>query len=588
LPALLGHAAADDLATCKNGRGEEALAACTRALQAGRLDRTERVRVYNARGILWKRKGDYDRAIADYNAAVELDPQYHYAYYNRGISHFEKHDIDRAIADFTTVIRINPKFAQAYNNRGTAYKEKQDYDRALADYDQAIKTNPKAAGFYNNRGVAWKNKGEYDRAILDYDTAIRLNKDYASAYSNRGVAFHHKGDDNRALIDYEIALRLAPNDADAHNNRAISLAAKGDLDRALAEYGEAIRLNPKEPFFYNNRGAAWQRKGEFDRAIADYDEAIRRNPKYLHAITNRAFIYEYRGALVEALREFRTALAIDPSRTELKQDLRRLEQKLAKKTAAPAPVVPGPAESKPVTPRPPAPQERRVALVIGNGAYENAPGLPNPPNDAVDIASTLRKLGFDVISSNNLNRRAMEAKIREFGRRSETADVTLFYYAGHGLQVAGKNYLLPTDAKIERESDLNFEAIDVDVVLRQLGSGPRANLVFLDACRNNPLTRGLLRSLGVRSGAVGTGLASIEGGIGTMIVFATQPNNVAFDGDERNSPFAAALLAHLPDPDVDVSIMMRRVRADVIRATNQMQVPWDHSSLIGELVLARR
>ena len=182
----------------------------------------------------------------------------------------------------------------------------------------------------------------------------------------------------------------------------------------------------------------------------------------------------------------------------------------------------------------------------------------------------------------------MENKIREFSRKIENADLALFYYAGHGLQVTGKNYLVPIDAKLEREGDLSFEAIDVDVVLQQLESGPRANLVFLDACRNNPLARNFARSLGIRSAAVGMGLASIQGGIGTMIVYATQPNNVALDGDGRNSPFTAALLAHLPNPGVDISIVLRRVRADVIQATNQKQVPWDHSSLVGELVLARQ
>jgi uncharacterized caspase-like protein len=125
------------------------------------------------------------------------------------------------------------------------------------------------------------------------------------------------------------------------------------------------------------------------------------------------------------------------------------------------------------------------------------------------MAVILRKLGFDVIDGYDLDRRDMENKIREFSRKIENADLALFYYAGHGLQVTGKNYLVPIDAKLEREGDLSFEAIDVDLVLQQLENGPRANLVFLDACRNNPLARNLSRSLGIRSAAVGRGLASI-------------------------------------------------------------------------------
>ena len=425
-------------------------------------------------------------------------------------------------------------------------------------------------------------------AIADYNTATKLDRNYVSAYTNRGVALARKGDYDCALVEYNTALRLDPNDADVYNNRGVSFDEKGDLDRAIADYSEAIRLNPKYAFAYNNRGFAWKNKGEYDLAIADYSEAIRLNPKYVNALANRAFAYEKKGKLPEALADFRSALDMDSSRRELNQDVRRLEQRLLKPAATEAAIGPEPVGSKPAATSSPAQRERRVALVIGNGTYENAPVLPNPRNDAADMAAVLRQLDFDVIDGRDLDRREMEKKIREFSRKIENADLALFYYAGHGLQVTGKNYLVPIDAKLEREGDLSFEAIDVDVVLQQLENGPRANLVFLDACRNNPLARNLARSLGIRSAAVGMGLASIQGGIGTMIVYATQPNNVALDGDGRNSPFTAALLAHLPNPGVDISIVLRRVRADVIRATNQKQVPWDHSSLVGELVLARQ
>jgi tetratricopeptide (TPR) repeat protein len=347
--ALFGHAAADDLTTCKNGSGDEALAACTRALQASRLDRTERVRVYNARGVLWKRKGDYDRAIADYNAAIELDPEYHYAYYNRGISYFERRDIDRAIADFTRVIRINPKYAQAYNNRGTAYKEKQDYDQALSDYDQAIKVNPKDASFYNNRGVAWKNKGEYDRAIADYNEAIRLNPKYAIAYSNLGNVYYSKSEYDRAIANYTEAIKLDTQPS-YYYNRGDSYRRKGEFDRAIADLGQAIRLDPKYAIAYDSRGNAYYSKSEYDRAIADYTEvirldpqgatgpynsrgnayysrgeyglaitdyteAIRINPKYAVAYNNRGNAYRRKAEYESAIRDFSEAIRLNPKYT---------------------------------------------------------------------------------------------------------------------------------------------------------------------------------------------------------------------------------------------------------------------------------
>ncbi|MBI3435040.1 MAG: caspase family protein [Proteobacteria bacterium] len=228
----------------------------------------------------------------------------------------------------------------------------------------------------------------------------------------------------------------------------------------------------------------------------------------------------------------------------------------------------------------------RVALVIGNSAYRNAAGLANPTNDAADVAQVLRRIGFDVIEGRDLDKRAMEAKILEFGRKLDAANIALFFYAGHGMQVGGKNYLVPTDAKLERAGNLNFEAIDVALVLAQMEAEKRVNLVFLDACRDNPLARSFARSLGAsRSAAVGRGLASIQSAVGTMIAYATQPDNVALDGTGRNSPFTTALLKHVTTPGLEIRSMMTRVRADVLAATREKQLPWDHSSLIGEVVL---
>lgn len=230
---------------------------------------------------------------------------------------------------------------------------------------------------------------------------------------------------------------------------------------------------------------------------------------------------------------------------------------------------------------------RRAALVIGNGNYRFAPQLTNPANDAGDMSAALRQLGFDVVEGKNLDRRGMDDVIRTFGSKLERADLAVFFYAGHGLQVAGKNYLVPVDARLERPGDLALDAVEVGVVLAQMEAEQRVNLIFLDACRDNPLARSLARSLGTRSTSVGQGLASIQSALGTMIVYATQPDNVALDGEGRNSPFTAALLNHIADSGVDIATVVRRVRAEVVTATKQKQVPWDHSSLIGDVMLAR-
>jgi uncharacterized caspase-like protein len=228
----------------------------------------------------------------------------------------------------------------------------------------------------------------------------------------------------------------------------------------------------------------------------------------------------------------------------------------------------------------------RVALVIGNGTYSFASHLKNPVNDAADIAGALREIGFTVIDGIDLDRRTMEEKIRAFGNALGSARTALFFYAGHGMQVAGRNYLIPIDARLQKPGDLALDTVDVQVVLQQMEAQPRVNLVFLDACRDNPLARSFASALGAsRSSAVGQGLASIQSAVGTMIAFATQPDNVALDGEGRNSPFTAALLRHIREPGVDIAVTMRRVRTDVLAATGQRQLPWDHSSLTDAVVL---
>jgi len=226
--------------------------------------------------------------------------------------------------------------------------------------------------------------------------------------------------------------------------------------------------------------------------------------------------------------------------------------------------------------------DSRVALVIGNAAYRNASALANPRNDAEAVAAELERVGFKVVKGIDLDQVGMRAVIRDFDAALANADVGLFYYAGHGLQVDGHNYLVPVDAELKREVDLNLEATDLNVVLQLLQRSVPTSLVFLDACRDNPFAQTLARSMGpTRSISVGRGLALVESAVGSFIAYATQPENVALDGDGADSPFAAALLKHIETPGLSIADLMIRVRNDVIAATHGKQVPWDHSSLTG-------
>ena len=226
---------------------------------------------------------------------------------------------------------------------------------------------------------------------------------------------------------------------------------------------------------------------------------------------------------------------------------------------------------------------KRVALVIGNSAYKHTQPLDNPRNDAADMAAVLKKLGFEVIEGFDLQKAGLEHKVRDFAAALSDADVGLFYYAGHGLQAAGQNYLVPVDAELATASALDFETVRLDLVHRTMERETKTNILFLDACRNNPLARNLARAMGTRSVEIGRGLAAVESGAGTLISFSTQPGNVALDGSGRNSPFAGALVRHLMTSSDDLSAILINVRNDVMKETRDKQVPWEHSALRGRV-----
>jgi uncharacterized caspase-like protein len=213
--------------------------------------------------------------------------------------------------------------------------------------------------------------------------------------------------------------------------------------------------------------------------------------------------------------------------------------------------------------------EKRVALAIGNSAYRHAPPLDNPRNDAVDIAAALSKLGLQVIEGVDLDRAGLERKVRDFAKALAGADLGVFFYAGHGLQVSGQNYLVPVDAELQTGSALAFETVRLEDVHSTMEREARTNVLFIDACRNNPLAPNLARSMGTRSTEVGTGLAPVRAASGTLISFSTQPGNVALDGTGRNSPFAAALVKHVSASSDDLSAILIAVRNDVMKGDGQ-------------------
>jgi uncharacterized caspase-like protein len=230
--------------------------------------------------------------------------------------------------------------------------------------------------------------------------------------------------------------------------------------------------------------------------------------------------------------------------------------------------------------------DKRVAFVVGNGAYKNVAQLPNPPLDAKAMAGVLRNVGFEVVEGTNLTRDKMTEKLLDFGKRAQGADVAVFYYAGHGIAISGTNYLLPVDADIKSEMDVKLgAAINIDLTLDQTMGDAKVKLVFLDACRDNPFAA-KIKQTATRSVAVGQGLAEMKSGEGTLIAFATGPGQTALDGtDGQNSPFTRALIKHIAEPGVEIQQAMTEVRAQVNDETNKGQLPWGHTNLTGAVYL---
>jgi tetratricopeptide (TPR) repeat protein len=514
------------------------------------------------------------------------------------------------------------QLATVYFWRAVGWNKKGDYARVIADTTEALRLKPNQA-LYNMRGSAYYDKGEDDIAIADFDDALKIGPPNSTIFHNRGNARRSKQDYARAITDYDEAIRLNPKEAYSYQNRGIAKQALGDLDGALADINQAIRLNPALPTPLINRTVIWRAKGDFDHAIADATAAIGLangnapvavltppGSVLISAYLHRALAYEAKGDFEHAKQDFKATLAgvAADAGSKANQATARVRLSLLSDPVTP----PSPsgevqtATSTPASPEtstpasPPAPVAtantgRRVALVIGNGAYAHVRALPNPPNDANSVAKSLRDIGFTVSEGVDLDRAAMGKMTSDFLRGAVRAQVALVYYAGHGVQVDGRNYLVPVDVQLKPGGKITDGMIDMDTILAGLDDPVRTNILIFDACRNNPLEQRVATTAPDRAVDAGSGLAAPGPlgagstlGAGTLIAFATAPGRVALDGQGENSPFSAALSHYIGTAGLEVQQMLTRVRAEVVTATGGKQVPWSNSSLLGEVYLAAK
>lgn len=226
--------------------------------------------------------------------------------------------------------------------------------------------------------------------------------------------------------------------------------------------------------------------------------------------------------------------------------------------------------------------EQRIALVIGNSAYQQVERLANPVNDAADMAAALERIGFSVRLETDLTYDAMRRALRDFSAASADADMAVLYFAGHGFEIDRQNYLVPVDARLAADRDVPYEAVPIDHLLAAVGGARTLRLVVLDACRNNPFASTMRLSSAQRS--LGRGLARIEPTAGVLVGYAAKEGTTAADGDGRNSPYTAALLAHLGEPGLEVDFLFRKVRDAVMQSTGGRQEPFTYGSLPGQQI----
>lgn len=612
-----------DAETCLKQNPDTGLAACDRLIKGKgrRLTAELRATLYAARGNIQAWKADYAGAITDFSEAINLDPKSSVAYASRGHALNMTGDYDRAIDDLDKAIRFDPGHAYSYANRGLAFLSKKENDRAIRDLSEAIRLDPRYLMAYQNRAIVYFNTGEFDLSIRDCDEAIRLNPGQATSYLSRAAAYGKKGEYDRAITDYGEAIRVDPRSAKAYQGRSFVYRTKGDYDRAIRDDDEAIRINPKSASLYNERGNNYLNKRDYDRAIRDFDESIRLDPNFASAydsrgetnlakgdyaraiidlneairldsnmtvsFVNRGLAHEKQGDLERAMADFGTALARPAARSAttdqaLETARTRLAALRAFPPAPPALAAAIPAPPSAIAPADARPVERspRVALVIGNGAYRNVPVLGNPSRDAAAVAAALRKVGFQkVIVENDLRKEKLEATLREFGRVAEGSDWALIYYAGHGIEMSGVNYLIPIDARLETDRDVGLETVPLNHVMGAVEGAKKLRLVLLDACRDNPFANQMRRTTASRS--IGRGLAPVEPQTGSLVVYAAKDGETALDGDGGNSPFASAFIKELATPGIEIRKLFDLVRDDVLEATNNKQQPFTYGSVPG-------
>ncbi|MEH2488967.1 caspase family protein [Bradyrhizobium sp. AZCC 2230] len=525
--------AGDDLAICRDRQADAQArtTACENLLNADRVTGKDKAVALSVRGNTFINKRDYDRAIDVLSTAVGLDPDNVIILNLRGLAYERTGKDDLAMADYNLALQKRPTYGVPYNNRGVIQLRRDALQSALDDFSLSIKYTPKFI-------LGWTNRARVRTLMKDYDGA---------------------------LADFAEAEKIDPTAQQIAGNRCTTYGLMGKYDQAFADCNGLIEKQPRNVYAINNRADVYFMKGDLDAALKDYNAALQINPNNIRAHSGRGQVYERKKDLAQARADYRSAAYSLTKFDEL--DVARARTIAQERLAALTPQTPGG-----------APSGRRVALVIGNGAYKNVHALPNPPRDSKMIASVLKDVGFQtVISVSDLTRDKFFDALKTFADEAEKADWAVVYYAGHGFEIGGVNYLVPVDAKLAVDRDAETQAVALEQVIAAVGAARKVRLVILDACRDNPFAPTMQHTLSLK--LVDEGFSNIEPGAGFMVVYAAKHGETAIDGDNgADSPFSTALAREIRVPKVEIRKLFDIVRDDVWSMTKHEQQPFSYGS----------
>jgi tetratricopeptide (TPR) repeat protein len=479
------------------------------------------------------------------NNALELDPNSHWAYLLRGYSKYGSGSYQSSIEDYTKAIELLPTYSMAYNNRGIARYYLKQYTSALADLDKAIEYDAKNTNAHLNKGRAlvkldrkvealeWFRKGEeLDKTLTFHLSEKKLAQ--AEEWCSKAA----KQSDDALILEYaNNALELDPNSHWAYHLRGYSKYGSGSYQSSIEDYTKAIELLPTYSNAYSNRGTSKYALGQYNAALPDFDKAIEQNAKNAYAHLNKGRALVKLGRYSEALECFQKS-----------------EKQLAQQGGSPSSYIT---------------LSKRYALVISNSAYQYTKSLGGQPaTDARTLKRTLEALGFIVMEISEKAQKAdMEFAIIDFVRKAANADVVVAYYAGHGIEVKGVNYLLPLGARLREPDHAEIEAVRLNFLVTQLNRcKAKINLVLLDACRDDPFAN---RPASERTTDEYRGFRTIESTPGSMLVmYAAEPGHRALN----TGVFAEAVEQNLKT-GVEIMDFVRDLTLTVYDKTNENQKP---------------